>query len=112
MDTSVGEIRTRFKDLHKQKTAEVNRATRRTSKEFYPHKADESKDAARRGNQKGLFKELGQARKTYNGVIKDADGNKLTSEAAKIRRWKEHFEWVLNNAGLEINIGLNNVSEI
>ena len=105
MESSIGEIRARFKNLHRQKAAEVKRATRRDRREFYHQKAEEAEEAARRGNQRELFKiskELGKTRKTYNGVIKDADGNKLTSEEAKNRRWKEHFERVLNSAEPEI----------
>ena len=43
-----------------------------------------------------MAKELGGVKKRYNGVIKDANGNKITSEREKTERWKEHFSRVLN----------------
>ena len=99
METSAEEIRAHFKRLHKQISAEVKRATRRDKKCFYHRKAEEAERAAGRGNQRELFKiakELGHNWKTYNGVVKDANGNKLTTEEDKNNRWKEHFENVLN----------------
>ena len=62
MEISVGKICIRFKDLRRQKAAEVKRATRGDKRELYHHKADEAEDASRRGNQRELFrysKELG-----------------------------------------------------
>lgn len=99
METSAEETRARFKGLHRQKSAEVKRATRSDKRNFYHRKAEEAEQAAGRGNQRELFKiakELGQNRKTYNGVIKDANGNKLTTDQDKNNRWKEHFQSVLN----------------
>ena len=51
------------------------------------------------GNQRKLFKiskELGGNSKTYNWVIKNARGNKLTSDQEKNERWKDNFQNVLN----------------
>ena len=81
METSSEEIRTGFKALHRQKAAEVKRTTRRDRRNFYRRKAEDAENAAVRGNHCELFKlskELGGNRKTYNGVIKDASGTKLT----------------------------------
>ena len=48
---------------------------------------DEAEQAAIRNDQGTLFKiakELGGVKKGYNGVIKDANGNKISSENEKI----------------------------
>ena len=94
METSSEETRTRFKALHRQKAAKGKRATRRDRRKFYRRKAEDAEEAAVRGNQRELFKiskELGGNRKTYNGVIRDASGNKLTTDQEKNERKKEHF---------------------
>ena len=83
METSSENTRTRIKALHRQKAAEVKRATRRDRRNFYRRKAEDAEEAAFRGNQRKLFKtskELGGNRKAYNGLIKDASGNKLTTD--------------------------------
>ena len=105
METSIEGTRAGFKILHRQKAAEVKRATRKDKRNFYHRKADEAEEAAGRGDQRELFKiakELGQNRKAYNGVIKDADGNRLTTDEDKNNRWKEHFQNVLNCAEPEM----------
>ena len=99
METSNAELRSYFKSLHRQKASEVKRATRRDRRAYHHRKADEAEEAASRGNQRELFKiarELGKTHKTYNGVITDAAGNRLTTEEDKNQRWKEHFQSVLN----------------
>ena len=99
METSNAEMRFYYKSLHKQKAAEVKRATRRDKRAFNHQKADEAEEAESCGNQRELFKiarELGKTHKTYNGVIADAAGNRLTTEEDQNRRWKEHFQNVLN----------------
>ena len=68
---------------------------------FYLGKAEQTKEAAGQGNFRELFKiakELGQNWKTYNGVIKDENGNRLTNDGENSERWKEHFQKVLNSA--------------
>ena len=105
METSVDAVRERFKALHREKAAEVKRATRRDKRNFYHRKADQAEEAARRGNQRELFKlakELGQDQRTYNGVIKDANGNRLITDEDKNNRWKEHFQSVLNGPEPEV----------
>ena len=60
---------------------------------------DEAEQAAIRNDQGTLFKiakELGGVKRGYNGVIKDANGNKISSEREKTERWKEHFSRGLN----------------
>ena len=101
MESSAIETRSHFKELHRNKAAEVKRATRRDKRAFYHEKADLAESAAHRGDQRTLFKlakELGGIERRYNGVIKDINGNKITAEQEKVRRWKEHFQSVLNCA--------------
>ena len=95
LENSSAAIRTHFKNLHKLKAGEVKRATRRDKRAFYHSKAEEAEEAANRGDHRKLFKiasELGQCKKSYNGVIKDSNGNKISTEEDKMRRWREHFQ--------------------
>ena len=99
METSSSQTREVFRNLHRAKAAEVKRASRRDRRRFLNGKADEAEQAANRNDQRTLFKmskELGGTKKGYNGVIKDANGNKISSEREKVERWKEHFSRVLN----------------
>ena len=43
-----------------------------------------------------MAKELEGVKKVYNGVIKNLNGNKISSEHEKTKRWKEHLCRVLN----------------
>ena len=56
METSTRERRLHFKELHRNKAAEVKRATRRDKRAFYHENVDQADDAAQRGNQWTLFK--------------------------------------------------------
>ena len=99
---SYEETRTRFKALHRQKAVEVKRATRRDRRNFYRRKVEHAEEAAVRGNQLELFKiskEIGGTRKTYNGVIDDANGNKLTTNQERTivgRNISKTYCFVLN----------------
>ena len=69
--------------------AVVKRATRRDKRNFYRRKSDDAEKAAVRGNQRELFKiskELDGTRKTYNGLIKDENVNKLNTDREKNKR--------------------------
>ena len=86
IETFVEDTRAHFNMLHRQKAAEVKRAMRKDKRNFYHRKANETEEAAGRGDQRELFKiakELGQNRKVYNGVIRDAGGNRLTTNEDK-----------------------------
>ena len=99
METSSSQTREMFRNLHRAKAAEVKRSSRRDRRRFFNSKADEAEQAANRNDQRTLFKmakELGGSKKGYNGMIKDANGNKISSEREKVERWKEHFNRVLN----------------
>ena len=56
METSDKALRRIFKDKHRQKAAEVKRATRRDKRQYYHLKADEAEEAAARRDQRSLFK--------------------------------------------------------
>ena len=72
-----------FQRASYKKSAGIMTATRRDMRNFYHRKAEEEKEVAVRGNRCQLFKitkQLGQSRKTYNNMIKDAHGNKSTTD--------------------------------
>ena len=99
METSDNDLRRNFREKHRQKAAEVKRNTRRDKRQYYHLKADEAEEAATRRDQRSLFKlakEIGGVQKVCRGILKDENGNKLTTEEQKKDRWKQHFDSVLN----------------
>ena len=69
METSDDDMRRLFKQQHRQKAAEVKRATRRDKRQYYHLKAEE---AAARRDQRSLFKlakEIGGVKKIGRGVL-------------------------------------------
>ena len=99
METVSSQVREMLRNLHQAKTAEVKRSGRRDKKRLFNNIADEAKQAATGNDQRTLIemaKELGGIKKRYNEVIRDANGNRTSSERDKVQRWKEHITKVLN----------------
>ena len=93
-------VKQRFKVLHKQKAISVKSLTRRDKRRFRESKAEEAEEAARRGDQRTLYRIAGDLGGGYSGgndgILKDRNGNKIVKEEDKIKRWQEHFQSVLN----------------
>ena len=99
MEASACDRREMYEDLHRSKAAEVKRATRRDRRLFYHGIAEKAEVEAHRGDKRTLFKlekDLGGLRKSYFEDLKDSKGNKTASEQAKVARWQENFNNVLN----------------
>ena len=55
VEASIEGTRARFKTLEREKAAEMKRATRRDTRNFYHRKTDQAEEAAGRGDQRELF---------------------------------------------------------
>ena len=91
-----------YRDLHRQKAREVKTITRRDKRRFYHLKAEEAERASALGDQRTLYRLVKDLGGTYGGgtegVIKDVHGNNIVKEEDKVKRWREHFESVLNGS--------------
>ena len=88
-----------LQEEHKQKAADVKRATRRDKRRYCQLKAGEAEEAVARRDQRSLFKlakEIDGVQKVSIAVLKDVNGNKLTTEEQKKERRKQHFDSGLN----------------
>ena len=95
-------VRGLFKELHKQKAKEIKKITRRDKRRFYHRMAEEAEAAGMRGDQRSLYrlmKDLGGAHSSGGeGIIKDIHGNNIVKEEEKAKRWRQHFQSVLNGS--------------
>ena len=82
---------------------EANRAVKNSVKsdneDFFEYIAKEAEDASAQGNNKQLYditRKLAETYKHTDRPIKDKNGNVLTSDEDQLKRWREHFEELLN----------------
>ena len=88
--------------------AEANRAVKKrvkTDKEnFIESLAKEAEDAAAQGNMKQLYdttRKLAGKYKQTDGPANEKKGDILTSDGDQLKRWREHFEKLLNRPAPE-----------
>ena len=93
------------KEAAQKQYTETNRAVKKsikTDKEnFIDSLAKEAEDAAAQGNMKQLYdttRKLAGKYKQVDGPIEDKKGNVLTSDEDQLKRWREHFEELLNQS--------------
>ncbi|KAK2172879.1 hypothetical protein NP493_923g01022 [Ridgeia piscesae] len=99
----INNSRTRAAKATAQEYAEANRAVKnsvKTDKEIVIEDlANEAEDASAQGNMEQLYDITrtiaGKYKYTYR-PIKDKNGNVLTSDEDQSKRWREHFEKLLN----------------
>ena len=80
---------------------EANRAVKNSVKTDKANfiEANEAEDASAQGNMKQLYeitRKLAGKYKRTDRPIKDKNGNVLTSGEDQLKRWREHFEELLN----------------
>ena len=83
--------------------SEVERKTRKDKRDYYENLANEADIAMNSGSGAAtrhahrIINEITTGIKSSNGrPIKDKQGNTLTTEEEKKRRWMEHFSEVMN----------------
>ena len=101
---AVNNSRTRAaKAAAQEEYTEANRAVKNSVKtdkaNFIEDLAKEAEDASAQGNMKQLYdvtRKLAGKYKHTDRPIKDKNGNVLTSDEDQMKRWREHFEELLN----------------
>ena len=101
---AINKSRTRAaKATAQEEYKEANRAVKNSVKtdkaNFIEDLAKEAEDASAQGNMKQLYeitRKLAGKYKRTDRPIKDKNGNVLTSDEDQLKRWREHFEELLN----------------
>ena len=78
---------------------EVKKKCRYDKSQYILRKTVEAEDAGRRGDSKTLYrivKELSGGTKPQTRSLRKTDGHMTKSHDEEVRRWREHFEGVLN----------------
>nr|KAG5687784.1 hypothetical protein BaRGS_025678 [Batillaria attramentaria] len=92
-------IKNRLRDAYKEKDKEVKRSVREDKRRWMAQTAEQAQKAAENGQQKKLYnivKQLTGQRNRQAAAVKSKDGELLKNKEARLKRWKEHFEEVLN----------------
>jgi hypothetical protein len=92
-------IQNRLKAEYKEKDKEVKRSVREDKRRWMSEKAERAQNAAENGRQKELYsivKQLTGQTTRQAAAVKSKNGELLKSKEARLVRWKEHFQEVLN----------------
>jgi hypothetical protein len=92
-------VKERLKKRYAEADKEVKRLARKDKRGYVDGLATQAERAAKRGDMKTLYRitsELKGGSGNSEAPVKDREGNPISCEEEKIRRWKEHFESVLN----------------
>nr|KAG5709173.1 hypothetical protein BaRGS_028629 [Batillaria attramentaria] len=92
-------IKNRLRDAYKEKDKEVKRSVREDKRRWMAQTAEQAQKATENGQQKKLYsivKQLTGQRNRQAAAVKSKDGELLKNKEARLKRWKEHFEEVLN----------------
>ena len=92
-----------YKATAQEVNTQANRAVKNNVKadkaNVIEYLAKEAEDASVQGNMKQLYdipRQLAGKYKYTDRPIKDQNGNVLTSDEYQLKRWREHFEELLN----------------
>lgn len=91
--------RRRLKSEYSQLDKQIKRAIRDDKRMYVDNMAAQAKNAAALSNMKDLFtltKKIAGVASRKNKPVKDLNGGLLTNVDDQLKRWKEHFESVLN----------------
>ena len=93
-------IKERFKEDYREKDRQVKRSVREDRRRWTEEKAQMAEKASENGRSKEVFsitKQLtGQSYGRQTAAVKNKNGDLLKSKEARMERWKERFEEVLN----------------
>lgn len=92
-------VKDQIKKRYTQADKEVKKSARKDKKKYIEDLTSEAERAAQRQDMRTLYRITSDLKGGYQNVdtpIKDKEGKHITSEEAKIERWKEHFETILN----------------
>ena len=108
-------IKERFKEDYREKDRQVKRSVREDRRRWTEEKAQMAEKASENGRFKEVFsitKQLtGQNYGKQTAAVKNKNGDLLKNKEARMERWKEHFEEVLNRNPPEDPAGEDNNEE-
>ena len=100
LSTRSERLRERFATEHREKDKIVKNSARKDKRKYTEDLAKEAEEAAHQNDMKTVYqitrKLKGDFGQNCDRPVKDEDGTTLTSEDQKLRRWKEHFQKILN----------------
>ncbi|XP_062604700.1 uncharacterized protein LOC134266492 [Saccostrea cucullata] len=83
----------------RRKTKQSRKVREEDKRRWMAEKAERAQKAAENGRQKELYsivKQLTRKSNKQTAVVKSKDGELLKNKGARLARWREHFEEVLN----------------
>ncbi|CAG2251716.1 unnamed protein product [Mytilus edulis] len=86
-------------DLYIEKDKEVKKNCKQDKRNYVEQLAQEAEIACSKGDMKYLYnttKQLSGRRSNSNATVKEKNGNVITKIEEQLKRWKYHFEEVLN----------------
>jgi endonuclease/exonuclease/phosphatase family metal-dependent hydrolase len=86
-------------ETYQEVNKEVKRNIRSDKRKYIEDLAREAEEAAGKGNMRDLYnitRKLTGKYKQSSGLIKDKDGKVISNTKEQMKRWKEHFEELLN----------------
>ena len=97
--TKSDRIKQNYMDKYRCKDKEVKKSMRQDKRKWVDHLAMEAEEAAHNGRMKEVYditKTLSNDKRKTTNAVKDKGGNLITEGLARRKRWKEHFEEILN----------------
>ena len=92
-------LKKRKKEEYKEKDKQVKKSVREDKREWLAKKTEQAQRAAENGRQKelyGIVKQLTGQNVRKTAAVTNKNGETLKNKAARLERWKEHFQEVLN----------------
>ena len=107
LNTKSKRIQERLQKEYSSKDKEIKRSTRQDKRGYVDKLADKAETAAQKGELSTVYritKQLCIHTKVAASIVKDKDGNALTTEQMQAKRWAEHFTEVLNTEAPTITV--------
>ncbi|XP_071142031.1 uncharacterized protein [Mytilus edulis] len=95
---------------YSDKDKEVKKSMRNDKRQWTDNLIEEAEKAASNGMMKTVYevtRTICNEKQKPPQVIKDKSGNLLSTHEKKLKRWKEHFQEVLNRPEPEIALNIN-----
>ncbi|XP_071123912.1 uncharacterized protein [Mytilus edulis] len=92
---------------YSDKDKEVKKSMRNDKRQWTDNLIEEAEKAASNGMMKTVTRTICNEKRKPPQVIKDKSGNPLSNHDEKLKRWKEHFQEVLNRPEHEIPFDIN-----
>ena len=86
-------------NIYQDKDKEVKKGCKQDKRNYVDHLAEEAETACSKGDIKTLYnitRQLSGRTSKSNTHVKDKNGNIITKLEEQLKRWREHFQEVLN----------------